>query len=298
MNPPLPGAAASPPLRSTTYDGSTPDELARIWGVSRVETWARISSTNDRALALGIAGAPVGTTVVAEEQTAGRGRRGAPWHSASGAGLWMSVVLAPEHADARLPLLVGVACAEAIEAADARIHVRVKWPNDLVIGPRKVAGILVERASGQVVVGVGINLEEPSGGFPATLAGHATALEIEGSRRLLRKEMAAAVLATMLERLRRPDPFRAALSDLAARDALVGRRVETEEAGPGVARGVDPSGALVLERPDGTRVPVVSGHVRLAEREPVGERDVAHPSRPDDGFLPEEDGDAAGRGRR
>jgi BirA family transcriptional regulator, biotin operon repressor / biotin---[acetyl-CoA-carboxylase] ligase len=295
---PSPDIGSPQSVQTATWDGSTPEELARAWAVPRVETWTRITSTNDRALALGIAGAGVGTTVVADEQTAGRGRRGARWHSAPGAGLWMSVVVAPGHADPRLPLLVGVACAEAIEAADERIHVGVKWPNDLVIGARKVGGILVERASGQAVVGIGINVKQPAGGFSEGLGGHATALEVEGVRSLMRKDLATLVITRILERLERPGPFSAALSDLAARDALAGRRIVTEEAGPGVARGVDSSGALLLERPDGTRVRVIAGRVRLADIESASDGELTHPSESLDGFLPQEDGDAAGRGRR
>lgn len=258
-----------PPLRSQAYDGCPSETLAAAWDVPRVETWARVGSTNDRALALAVAGAAPGTTVVADEQTAGRGRRGAAWRSAPGCGLWMSVVLEPTAGDPRLPLLVGVACAEGIEAVADDVEVEVKWPNDLLIGARKVGGILVERVSGTVVVGIGINVRLPAEGFASELATRATVLEVESGKRLARSELAGQVLAVLTARLAAAAPFEQALRALTGRDALLDRAVSTEDKGDGVARGVDASGALVLERADGSRVRVVSGSVRPARDGPA-----------------------------
>lgn len=115
-------------------------------------------------------GAPEGTVVVAEEQTAGRGRRGRGWDSAARAGLWWSLLLRPTVPVDRigwLPLVVGVAVARALRAR-AGLDARLKWPNDVLIDDGKVAGILAERlADGAVVVGVGINVDQPADELPA-----------------------------------------------------------------------------------------------------------------------------------
>jgi len=250
--------------RAETFEGRTPEALALEWGVPRVELWARIGSTNDRAAELAVSGAPRGATVVAHEQTAGRGRRGNRWIAAAGAGLWMSVVLDAADAAPQLPLVVGVACAEGIEELAPALRVRLEWPNDLVIGRRKVGGVLAERASERVIVGIGINVSLPTDG---SLDGEprATALDVEGAEGLSRSALAGVILTALMRRLRTDRPVADAIEAIGERDALRNRTVETEQAGYGVARGVDEQGALVLERADGSRVTVVSGSVRLAE---------------------------------
>jgi BirA family biotin operon repressor/biotin-[acetyl-CoA-carboxylase] ligase len=125
-------------------------------------------------------GAPEGTVVVAEEQTAGRGRRGRTWDSSARAGLWWSLLLRPPISADRLgwlPLVVGVGVARGLQAA-AGVPVELKWPNDVLVSGRKLAGILAERlADGSVVVGVGINVDHdaselPEGGASLRTAGH------------------------------------------------------------------------------------------------------------------------------
>lgn len=253
------------------WEGRTATELAALWGVPLVEVHASIGSTNDRAGELARTGAPRGTVVVAEEQTAGRGRRGANWQSAPGAGLWMSVVLPAAEASPALPLRVGLACAEGIEAAlggDTAPLVRVKWPNDLFVRDRKIGGILCEASPNGVVVGIGINVRTPIEGFDASIAGSATALEVETGKALNRLEIAGGVLDRLFRQIDDVRGWAGARSAFLGRDALVGRSIVTESAGPGVARGVDADGALVLERPDGSCTLVTSGSVRLAADAP------------------------------
>ena len=257
---------------SGSWEGRTATELAAHWGVPLVEAYPSIGSTNDRAAELARVGTPRGTVIVAEEQTAGRGRRGARWQSAPGAGLWMSVILGPGEATPALPLLVGLACAEGIEAGlgwspgsePTPPLVRVKWPNDLFVHDRKVGGILCEAGPHGVVVGIGINVRAPAGGFDDALAESATALEVEAGKVLLRSDIAREVLRRVLSRVGDGRGWAGARPVFAERDALCGRAVVTESAGAGVAVGVDAVGALVLERSDGSRVPVTSGSVRLA----------------------------------
>ena len=174
-----------------------------------------LGSTNDHALALAARGHH-GVVVVAEEQTAGRGRRGRAWFSPPGSGLYVSTVLAPGgarvdpgRAVALVTLAAGVALAEAVEAA-AGLRVDIKWPNDLMVSGRKIAGILAEgaaAATGQsendarpqtVVLGYGINVGPMA--YPRELAHRATSLETELGRRVDRAALFAESLASLSRR--------------------------------------------------------------------------------------------------
>ncbi len=232
------------------------------WDVPRVEFYDRIGSTNDRALQL--AGLPKNAfaVVIAEEQTAGRGRRGATWHSPPGSGLWMSVVLPWSQAKPHVTLLVGIAVAEAIEEATGGLRVGIKWPNDLVRGRKKIAGVLCESAGSAVVAGMGVNLR-PLATAPQDVAQRATSLEEESGKSCSPSRLAWLIVTALRRRAvdglgLDPD----VQADLCARDVLLGTAVDTDEHGPGIARGIEPSGSLLLERPDGSRVRVVAGSVR------------------------------------
>lgn len=162
---------------------------ARLGPFARVEFLPETGSTNDIALQRAHSGAPHGTVVLADMQTAGRGRRGRAWHSPPEAGVYLSAVLRAEAWAGALSLLTlaaGVAVARAIRSATG-LAVELKWPNDVVIGRpwRKLAGILSETASASpsvdaVVVGIGVNVR--GGSFPPEIAHRATALEIELGR--------------------------------------------------------------------------------------------------------------------
>jgi BirA family biotin operon repressor/biotin-[acetyl-CoA-carboxylase] ligase len=153
--------------------------------------------------------------------------------------------------------MVGLAVANAIEDLAADVDVAIKWPNDLMIRGGKVGGILCESAGAAVVAGIGVNIRS----LPAlSLNYRATSLEAESGNLLSASALAPLVLSRLKARPLTLDP--AACAELAARDALVGLAIETEEHGRGIARGIDASGALLLERPDGSRVSVVAGSVR------------------------------------
>jgi len=242
--------------------GATTESWRAAWEVSRLEVYTSIGSTNDRALTLAAERATGFTVVIADEQTAGRGRRGADWHSPTGAGLWMSVVLPWSRPAPHVTLVVGLAVAEAIEGVAPEVRVTLKWPNDLQIGRRKLGGVLCESAGDAVVAGIGINLRSVPDA-PTEIRERATSLEAAASRSLPASELAGSILAA-LRRVGAPGATLDGdvLRRLAERDALTGKPVDTDEHGRGIGRGVDAGGALVLERPDGSRVRVMAGSVR------------------------------------
>jgi BirA family biotin operon repressor/biotin-[acetyl-CoA-carboxylase] ligase len=248
----------------THWDGEPVQVWARIWRADLVEAHDVLGSTNDRVKELAAAGAGPFSVVIAEEQTAGRGRGGATWHSPPGAGLWLSVLLpCPHGAPPHLPLAVGVAAARAAEQACPGVSVGIKWPNDLQLGERKLGGVLCESAHGAVVAGVGLNLRFPAEGLPEEISARATALESPGSGRVSPGGLATGLLHELHALLPRGGSMAPDLhKELERRDVLSGRPIWTQQAGNGTGRGIDPGGALLLERADGERVRVVAGSVR------------------------------------
>ena len=208
-------------------------------------------STNERAKELAIGGAPHGTLVTADEQTAGRGRQGRVWTAPPRSALLMSLVtrrMAPT-----LPLATAVAICDALPAG-----CEIKWPNDIWIGRRKLAGILVEGRpqDGWAVVGIGLNVTTEA--FPEELADTATSLRIAGIE-LDTESVLAALLASLDEWLEAPAAE--VMSAWSERDALRGERIRWTD-GEGVAAGIDASGSLVVQTDNG-RVALDAGEVHL-----------------------------------
>jgi BirA family biotin operon repressor/biotin-[acetyl-CoA-carboxylase] ligase len=214
-------------------------------------------STNDRARALAADGAPHGTLVTAREQTAGRGRWGRSWVGPPGRALLMSLVL--RDLDPLLPLRAGLAVADL--AGDAA---RVKWPNDVWVDGRKVAGILVEARAqaGWAVLGIGVNVAVDVAQLPDEL--HETAGTL--GRHPEELEDALAELLRALEH-RLAEPAAECLQALRARDALLGRQIEWD-AGEGVGAGIDDAGSLLVRQADGSEIALNSGEVLLRATRP------------------------------
>ncbi|GLC26576.1 biotin--[acetyl-CoA-carboxylase] ligase [Roseisolibacter agri] len=242
------------------YDGVLAETLAGDLGIPRVVAFERVGSTMDVAHALAAEGAPAGTLVIADAQTGGRGRAGRRWVSAPGAGIWMTLLERPADASALevLSLRLGLAAAVAVQpfADDA---VQVKWPNDLQIARRKLAGVLVEARWRDaqpewVAVGVGLNVVPPAD-LPETsgLRAHVARL---------------AVLSALVPALREAAATRGGLSPeelaaYAARDALAGRRIVAPVAG--IVRGVAPSGELRVTATDGAEHRLRQATITLAD---------------------------------
>jgi BirA family biotin operon repressor/biotin-[acetyl-CoA-carboxylase] ligase len=231
----------------------------------------RTDSTNERAKDLALDGAPGGLVITAGEQSAGRGRRGNEWFANSGASLLYSALLRPVAAGGAplLPLAVPLAICEAAEEV-APVRCQVKWPNDVWIDERKVAGVLVEARpeEGWAVIGVGVNVAIPQDDFPPELRETATSLlptEAEdgvppGGAPGVRHALAA--LNASLGRWVSTGGDEV-LAAFRARDALSGRRISWED-GEGTAEGIDESGHLVVKRADGETVSLGAGEVHLA----------------------------------
>lgn len=247
------------------WEGEPTASWGRRWGVPVLEIHDELGSTNDRARALAVAGGPLPAVVIAESQSAGRGRDGARWDSPRGMGLWISVALGTDASgyDA-FPLRVGLAAARACEEVSPGLQVGIKWPNDLFIGARKVGGVLCERVSGAVVAGVGLNVRQRPQDFPTALAHTATSLDAASGEEVSRAGLATALVGRLcrLDRGSAGALEPSLLEELAARDVLCGRSVWTRQAGEGTARGIAADGALLLEDPRGAVVRVVAGSVR------------------------------------
>lgn len=231
-------------------------------------------TTNNRARELALEGAPEGTLVVAEKQTAGRGRRGKVWESPLGTGIWMSLVLRPQIAPAEasvLTLLCGLATAEAIEA-ETGLSAGIKWPNDILINGKKAVGILTEMDCEMsevhfVIPGIGINVNTAS--FPPEIADIATSLYLECGKTVSRRRLVHKVLERLEEHYEtflRTGSFAAMLEDYRKHCITLGKEVHVLGREPFFAEALDitPEGELLVRRADNGKEEVVfSGEVSI-----------------------------------
>ena len=248
----------------------------RLWGKTKVEIHDRIDSTNRRAMDLGRNGAAEGTLVLAENQTAGRGRYGRTWHSPSRTNLYLSIVLRPDirsSVPTLITLAAGLGAARGLTTV-AGLPVGVKWPNDLILMNRKLAGILAElEPSGPhgpfVVLGIGVNINMDEDQWPEDLAHKAISLKMASGRTVDR----AVVLAELLNEMEREytelqqgrvsgllDRYRQACITLktVVIVASAGNNVT------GLALDVDSEGRLMVEQPDRSILHLDAGEVTLS----------------------------------
>lgn len=245
-----------------------------------VEVTQQTGSTNTDLLARAAAGAPEGLVLAAEEQVAGRGRLGRSWVAPPRSSLMFSMLLRPPVPRSRLgwlPLLAGVAVAEAVRTA-AAVHAELKWPNDVLApgpdgGPGKLGGILAEAAGDAVVVGIGLNVSTGAAELPPPGPGAlpATSLRLAAAATLDRGVLLAAILAGLDRGYRswagaggdaEQSGLRASYTRLCA---TLGRQVRAEMPGDrvlaGQAGGVDQDGRLLVLTPSGGPVPVAAGDI-------------------------------------
>ena len=253
------------------------DALRREFPARRIGYYASIDSTMRVA-----AGLELGAVVIAEEQTAGLGRHGHTWHSEAGSGIYCSMVLAGAPV---LTLALGLAAQDAI-AKSTGVACDLRWPNDVMIGDQKVAGILVQASGAKAIAGIGINVNQES--FPPELADIATSLHRErmrltggsagptlpardsqgygtGAATIIRREPIIAALLRAADEYLAYDTAAILRLFTQASSYATGRRVEVEQPGGairGVTAGLNPDGFLMVRRDDGTDTLIVAGGVR------------------------------------
>ncbi len=254
--------------RLDEWEGEPVAAWERLWNVPRFEAHDTLPSTNDRVRELAGEGAGAFTVVTAETQTGGRGRSGKRWESAAGMGLWISFLLRPEAggSPALIPILVGLAAAGAVETLCPELRPEIKWPNDVLVNGRKLAGVLCEAVGDDaVVVGVGIDVSQQEEDFPQALRDQATSLEASGCAGVTRARLAGRLLAGARDLVEPPPPklHEDLRREIRRRDALVGRTVRTDTGRVGQAVGIAHDGALLVESERG-RYAIRGGSVRLA----------------------------------
>lgn len=234
----------------------------------RVVWYAQVPSTNDLAASMAERGDPEGCVVIAHAQSAGRGRQGRTWVSPPGAGLYVSIVLRPlAHAVPLVTIAAGVAVAEGIQNATG-LTPGVKWPNDVYLGERKVAGVLAEAGSGLewVILGIGINVLPAA--YPPDVAERATSIEHELGREVDRGLLLAECLAALASRY---DDLQSGRADVvtqawrARARSTLGRLVRwtsNDGAFEGVADNIDATGALIVRTASGS-TRIISGEVHF-----------------------------------
>jgi BirA family biotin operon repressor/biotin-[acetyl-CoA-carboxylase] ligase len=237
----------------------------------RLEYRAVLGSTQDLARELALAGAPEGTVALAGRQTAGRGRLGRSFISPRG-GLYLTVVLRPALECLRpLPIIAALAVARGLERV-AGLTTALKWPNDVLVGGRKICGILLEsdltgQAVNHVLLGIGVNVNTDVAAYPE-IAAIATSAAAEAGREISREALAAAVLNELEELYLAVQAGRPVQDEWRARLETLGRQVRVtwgETVEEGLAEDVDSDGSLILRHPDGSRVTIAAGDVTLRE---------------------------------
>ena len=248
--------------------------LRSKWMGRHLVYFPETDSTNIQAKRLGEEGAPEGTLVVPERQTAGKGRRGRTWSSPAGTSIYMSFLLRPNIPPRCAPmvtLIAGLAGAKAVNQVTG-LNARIKWPNDLVVNGKKICGILTEMSAEMegihyIVTGIGINVNQKE--FPEEIRDKATSLLLEGGRCFNRSQLIAGVMEWFepyVERFLETKDLSLLKEDYEEMLANLNQEVQVlDPAGEyhGVCQGIDKDGQLLVERGDGSLSRVQSGEVSV-----------------------------------
>ena len=244
------------------------------WAGRIIDYQDTVDSTNERAKTLASSGCPHGTLVTADAQEAGKGRRGRVWKSPKGTAVYMSLVLRPDlppSSASMVTLVAALAAAEGVRKV-AGTECKIKWPNDLVMGKKKMCGILTEMRAGldniqYVIIGTGINTSQDE--FPPELSDTATSILLETGRKVNRCQLAAAVMEAFEEYYDRYEQvgnmsllMEEYNSRLAGIDSPV-RVLASEGDYTGISRGIDEEGRLMVETETGEMQAVVSGEISV-----------------------------------
>jgi len=260
-------------------DEVQPELATELFGRQDYLYFREIDSTNNYARNAAQQGAPEGTVVVAETQTAGRGRRGRTWFSPAAQGIYMSIILRPVMPLpqlARIPLMAAVALAETLRAIPG-LDARIKWPNDILIHNRKIAGILSEAVADMdgidyVVVGFGLNIHNDLSEFPPDLRMPATSVQAEQNQPLSRVRLMQTLLYNLELRYKQllAGDFNLILNKARDLSMVIGQDVRLEtSAGSVIGRAIDlnQDGYLVVAGPDGSIQTVMSGEIEVVDSE-------------------------------
>ena len=246
------------------------------WMGCEIRREAEIDSTNRAARAWARTGAPSGAVVVAARQTAGRGRMQRHWESPAGTGLYLSAVVRPEMPLERFPCLTFAAAMAACDACRALgAHTRIKWPNDLVLDGRKVAGILLEREGNAAVIGIGINARQNITDFPEELREKAGSLEMLTGKSFELSALERELIRALESRVEQAiagdwrEDYRTLCATLGSRVRVIG----TDETFEGVAEDMDETGALLVRDGEGTLRRVLAGDVSVRGMMGYADRD-------------------------
>lgn len=248
-------------------------QLMTAWAGHPVIYQEEVLSTNQTAKLLAEEGAEHGLIVVAEQQAAGKGRRGRVWHSPKGSGIWMSILLRPDIEPDHASMLTIVAAMAVYDALSSRIgECAIKWPNDIIVDGRKLCGILTEmstelNAINYVVIGIGINVNTEA--FPGELEAIAASMYMVSGTRFRRSEIICDVwkhFEIYYEQFLQTGDLSGLVDSYNARLVNRGRRVYIEErqrSFDGIAEGIDKDGCLLVRRDGGSMEAIMSGEVSV-----------------------------------
>lgn len=267
-------------LLSRNSDLLLPTEIrdglgTRVFGKTDLHYFREVDSTNMKAKDLADAGAPEGTVVIAESQTAGRGRRGRSWFSSSGHGIYATLILRPAMppiGTPRITLMAAVAVAEAILSL-VTLDVKIKWPNDILVRGKKLSGILTEIAMemdavNYIVVGFGLNVNTPIADFPKELREKATSIFIETGEQLSRIKLVRACLEQFEKyyKMFKENEFSFIMHRWKQLSDIIGKKIMVDVVGQehrGEVVDIDDDGVLILKDGHGRRQRIFSGDVTL-----------------------------------
>lgn len=242
--------------------------------LDQIVSYEVIDSTNVKAKQLANEGKNQNLLVLAEEQTAGRGRRGRGWSSPKGSGIWMSLLLHPQIAPQNASMLTLVSALALVKAIKevTQLEAQIKWPNDIILNGKKVCGILTEMSSEvdyihYVVIGIGINANTTE--FPEEIQPIATSLQLAGNKEVNRAELVAVIMKHFeryYERFIKTEDMRELQEEY--NNSLVHKNqnvkiINGSTITEGIARGIDTDGSLLVELEEGRILPVISGEVSV-----------------------------------
>lgn len=258
------------------------DEVTIRWGLdtrvlgSHIVSLNSTESTNMLAKEMAVEGSKEGTVIIADEQTGGKGRMGREWISPPQKGIWMSIILRPSIAPAKAPLITSMAAIAAIRGIEkvTRLKPSIKWPNDILIGDKKVCGILTEMQGDMdiiqfVVVGIGINANLDLEDFPKELKDRATSLKLECGELVMRADIVREILREfedLYNKYTETGDSQSIISAISKNSATIGKKVRVTGVNmdlEGVAVAIADDGALMVMLDDGQIQKIMSGDVSV-----------------------------------